>query len=488
MKCSVEVGDVFSVKVECVVVGFFEDERKSLDGLDKSLSGKIGRLFQRREFSGELGQSRLVCSEGLLPAENVLLVGLGKRKDCSFERLRRASACSVRVLRGLGVKNVATVIHQHLVGSAQAVVEGALLANYQFVKYKTQNVDKLRFVESFVLLVSSNKKDVEFGVREGVVLAQAQCWVRDVVNAPACDVTPVVLAKMAKGLSSSVKVSVFDRKKLGELGMGGVLAVSAGSVQEPQFVVAEYKNSVQAPVVLVGKGVTFDSGGLSLKPAKYMEDMKSDMAGAAVVLSVVKAVAELKLPVHVIAIAPLVENMPSGMAYRPGDVVQSMSKKTIEVLNTDAEGRVILADALFFAESKKPQAIIDVATLTGACVVALGKVAAGMVGTSQVVIDRLKNAGDVVGERLWQLPLYDEYSDMIKSDVADVKNIGSSDGEAGALTAAAFLKVFVDKTPWVHLDIAGPAWSTEDKLYTPKGGTGFGVRLLVELLRGWKQL
>lgn len=486
MKCFVEEKDAFSIKTECVIVGFFEDERNGLDGLDKRLEGRIERLFRRKEFFGEFGQVRLVNSEGLLPAENVLLVGLGKKSEGSFEKLRKASAASVRALRSLGVKNAATTLHSHLKNSAQAVVEGAVLANYQFVKYKTLNVEKLRFLEGLVLLAPSDKKAVEAGVHEGVVLAQAQCWVRDLVNAPGCELTPLAFAKAAKAIPSPVKVTVFDRKKLEELGMGGILAVSAGSVQEPQLVVVEYKNSSQAPIALVGKGVTFDSGGLSLKPAKYMEEMKSDMAGAAVVLGVVKAASELKLPVHVVAIAPLVENMPSGGAYRPGDVVKTFSGKTVEVLNTDAEGRVVLADALRFAEIKKPQAIIDLATLTGACVVALGKVAAGVIGTSQHVVDRLRRAGDEVGERLWQLPLYDEYSDMIKSEVADVKNIGSPDGEAGALTAAAFLKAFVEKTPWAHVDIAGPAWSSEEKLYTSKGGTGFGVRALVQMLREWR--
>ncbi|MBI4017058.1 MAG: leucyl aminopeptidase [Candidatus Aenigmarchaeota archaeon] len=493
MNVKVEESDIFTYEGECIVLGCFETDRKHLAVLDKKFDGRISSLFKRKEFTGELFQLWLLNTLRKIPAENILLVGLGKKEEFDAEKLRKASGHAAKFLREAGVKVFATVLHHSEVTGAsvrflaQTVTEGAVLANYKFVEYKTVDRDKIRFVDSVVLLASKNKKDVESGVNEAVVVSKAQCWVRDLVNSPPSILTPENLVAAAHLLPKSVKVTVFDKKRIKELGMGGILAVNAGSSLDPKFIVAEYKNSSDAPIALVGKGVTFDSGGLSLKPAQYMEDMKMDMAGAGVVLGVLKAIAELKLPVHVIGFAPLTENMPSGLSYKPGDIVTTFSKKTIEVLNTDAEGRVILADALAFAETKNPQAIIDLATLTGACIVALGTAAAGLTGNNHSLMDKVARAGDAVFERCWHLPLFDEYKEMVKSDVADLRNLGRPDKEAGALTAAAFLSAFVEKTPWAHIDIAGPAWSQEDKFYWSKGGTGFGVRLLVELLKSWKK-
>ena len=493
MECKIVESEVFTYKGECIVLGCFENDKASLSDLDKKLDGRISSLFERKEFTGELFQIWLLNTLKKISAENILLVGLGKKEEFDAEKLRKASGHSTKYLREAGIKIFATVLHHTEVKDAgvkflaQIVTEGAMLANYKFVEYKTVDRDKIRFVDSVVLLASKNKKDVESGVNEAVVVSKAQCWVRDLVNMPPSVLTPDKLAAAARALPKSVKVSVFDKKKIKELGMGGILAVNAGAIHEPKFIVAEYKNSTGAPIALVGKGITFDSGGLSLKPAQYMEDMKMDMAGAAVVLGVLKAIAELKLPVHVIGFAAVTENLPSGAAYKPGDIITAFNKKTIEVLNTDAEGRIILADALSFAETRKPQAIIDLATLTGACIVALGTAAAGLTGSNQHLIDRIAVAGDAVFERCWKLPLYDEYKEMVKSDIADVRNLGRPDKEAGALTAAAFLSSFVEKTPWAHIDIAGPAWSQDDKFYLSKGGTGFGVRLLVELLKEWKR-
>ncbi|MBI4147846.1 leucyl aminopeptidase [Candidatus Woesearchaeota archaeon] len=491
MECKIVEQDVLSYKGECVVVGCFENDRKILAELDRKLDGRISSLFGRKEFVGELFQLWMISTMKKLPAEHVLLVGLGKQGECDPEKLRRASGHATRYLREAGVKRFGAALHVaqgDAQARVQAVVEGAILANYRYVTYRTVEKEKIRFVDGVDILAVREKKEAEQGVREGQVLAACQCWVRDLVNTPPSVLVPEKLADAARALPKSVKVSVFDKKKIEQLGMGGLLAVNAGSTHEPRFIVVEYKNSSAPPIALVGKGITFDSGGLSLKTADQMEDMKMDMAGAAVVLGTIKAVADLQLPVHVMGFAPVTENMPSSLSYKPGDIVVTMSKKTIEVLNTDAEGRVVLADGLAYAERQKPQAIIDLATLTGACIVALGTVAAGVTGTSQEVIGRIQNAGNRTGERCWPLPLFDEYKEMVKSEIADVRNLGHPHREAGALTAAAFLSAFVEKTPWAHIDIAGPAWSDADKFYWSKGGTGFGVRLLVDVLKSWKKI
>ncbi len=491
MQCKVIASDVLNYKGECVVIGCFENDKKSLAALDKKIDGRLSSLFERKEFTGELFQLWLLGTHNKISAENLFLVGLGKQKEFDAEKLRKASGHATKFLREAGIKKFALALHHYEIKNvsraerAKVVTEGAVLANYKYVEYRTVDRDKIRFVEAVDILGS---KELDSAVKEGMIVSAAQCWVRDLVNTPPSVLTPDKLAAAAHTLPKSVKVSVFDRKKIEELGMGGLLAVNSGSKLEPKFIVAEYKNSSDAPIALIGKGITFDSGGLSIKTAQQMEDMKMDMAGATVVLGTLRTVSELQLPVHVIGFAPVTENLPSGSAYKPGDIITTFSKKTVEVINTDAEGRIILADALAYAETKKPQAIIDLATLTGACIIALGNAAAGLTGSNQLLIDRLKLAGENTFERCWHLPLFDEYKEMVKSEVADVKNIGSAKGYAGALTAAAFLSTFVEKTPWAHIDIAGTAWAEEEKFYWSKGGTGFGVRLLVELLKNWKRI
>ncbi len=492
MKCTIQEQDVFTSKADCVIVGCFEHDFKALAALDKKINGSIKRFFDRKEFVGELFQHRLVQTCTHIPAEYILLIGLGKQIDFTAEKLRKASALATRILRTARISHAATTLHTLLLKElsaaqrTQVVAEGTVLANYQYTAYKTIDVNKIFFVETLDFLTTHNKKEAQEGLRNATILAHAQCWVRDLVNTPPSAKIPEHFAKLAQTLPKTVKITILDKKQIKELGMGGLLAVNAGSTNEPRFIIAEYKNNNSPPIALVGKGITFDSGGISIKPAANMDEMKMDMAGAATVLGTLKAVAELQLPVHVIGLTPITENLPSGSAYKPGDIVTTFNKKTIEILNTDAEGRVILADALAYAETKKPQAIIDLATLTGACIVALGTAAAGLVGTNDDLIKKLQHASTTTHERIWHLPLYEEYKELVKSDVADVKNLGHPKGDAGALTAAAFLNTFVTKTPWAHLDIAGPAWSSEEKFYWTKGGTGFGVRLLVELLRNWK--
>jgi len=310
--------------------------------------------------------------------------------------------------------------------------------------------------------------------------------VRDMISAPSNEMTPSIMAQKAQEVAKrkNVTCTVLDRKKMQELGMNALLAVASGSQEEPKFIILEYSGGRKkdAPVVLVGKGLTFDSGGISLKPSDKMEEMKTDMSGGAAVIAALRAAADLKLPLNIVGLVPATENLPDGRAYKPGDILRSYSGKTIEVLNTDAEGRLVLADTLAYSARFRPAAVVDVATLTGACVIALGEEVIGMLGTDEELKREIRNAGEKTGERVWELPLWENYHEQIKSDIADYKNTGGR--PAGTITAAAFLSKFVGDFPWVHLDIAGPAWTTKDKAYIPKGASGIPVRLLVEFLRG----
>jgi leucyl aminopeptidase len=331
---------------------------------------------------------------------------------------------------------------------------------------------------------------VEEGARVGQIVAEAACLVRDLGNQPGNVATPTMLAQTAQRIAQQhgLRCQVLDRVQIEELGMGAFMSVARGSQEPPKFIILEHNADHEdlQTLVLVGKGITFDSGGISIKPGEKMEMMKFDMSGGAAVLGTLQAVAQLDLPLHVVGLVPATENLPSGTATKPGDIVRALSGKTIEVINTDAEGRMILADALAYAQRYQPAAVIDLATLTGACVVALGHHAIGLMGNNLELIARLKEAGQASGERVWELPLWEEYHEQLKSDVADMKNVGGR--PAGAITAAALLSKFAEGYPWAHLDIAGTAYTDEEKSYIPKGGTGVGVRLLVELLRNWAPL
>jgi leucyl aminopeptidase len=338
--------------------------------------------------------------------------------------------------------------------------------------------------------VAAGADALSAGVAVGRAVAGGVALARDLANGPGNDITPTALgeAAIALGERHGFAVTVLDKAQLTEQGFYGILAVGQGSAQEPRFIVMEHGSAAEgAPTIcLVGKGITFDTGGISIKPADSMDNMKMDMGGAAAVFGAMQAVGELKLPLHVVGIVCSAENMPSSTAYRPGDIIKTLSGKTIEVLNTDAEGRIVLADGLFYAQRYSPAAVVDLATLTGAIMVALGPHAIGMMGTSQDLADRLSAAGEAAAERVWQLPLWDEYRDMMKSDIADLKNTGGRYG--GAITAGGFLAAFVGDYPWAHLDIAGTAWvERATRPYYSKGATGIGVRLLVQLLRGYVQ-
>ena len=463
--------------------------------LDEAAGGAIANALEKRDLRGAKDEVFLLYGPRGGP-ERLLFCGMGKRADIVLERFRRAAGAGARRARALRAGAVAvwfpapwlegTSLDAERV--AQALVEGAVLGAWRFDELKTvfEDGERLPEIERVTLLGSDGTalKPLRSGAHAGWILAESQNRARNWVNRPGNVITPAALAEEAKAVAKEhrLKATILDRGGIEKEGLGALLAVARGSEEEPRLIVLEYSGGKGAPLALVGKGVTFDSGGLSLKPAENMETMKYDMAGAAAVLGAVDAIARLGLAVNVVAVVPATENLPSGRATKPGDVIHSYAGKTIEVLNTDAEGRLILADALAYAASKyEPAAIVDAATLTGACVVALGHHAIGLLTPDDALAGELAEAGLRSGERVWRLPLWDEYREALDSEVADLKNVGGR--PAGAITAGSFLREFAGAAPWAHLDIAGTAWSDSDRPYQPKAATGVGVRLLTEWVR-----
>ncbi len=487
-------GTLSGERCEAVLVPVFESNawrRGEMRSIDDRLNGAVGEMFASKEFSGKENESAVIHAAGRFPAKRVVLIGLGKPKGFDLDRVRRAYGAGSRRIRDLGVKRFSAALPQGATGKisrreiAEAAAEGALLGTYQFTAHKTET-DEIKTLAKMTLIASDARSlsEIERGMARGRIIAEATNFARDLANHPSNTVTPTRLAEAAReiGKNGKVKVKVLDRAEMERLKMGALLGVSRGSEEPAKFIILEYFRGKKgsAPVALVGKSITFDTGGISLKPGENMEQMKYDMSGGAAVLGTIKAISAMGLPVNVVGILPATENMPSGTAIKPGDVLRSMSGKTIEVINTDAEGRLILADGLHYATQYKPAAIIDLATLTGACVVALGNHAIGMLGNRDSLKRKIEKAGRASGERVWELPLWEEYYEQIKSDVADVRNIGGR--PAGMITAAAFLSKFVGDVPWAHLDIAGTAWSEKDRPIHPKGCTGVGVRLLCRFL------
>ncbi len=468
---------------EVLILPFCEEEGAGLyKEIDAPLNGLISKVISSGEFKGKPGQISLVHTAGMIKPDRILLSGLGKKKGLNAERVRQAGGKAVSYLCGLGFRDISlslrhfTSLHQ----SPLPFVEGGLLTVYKFRKYRQDQEDAVR-LESFSL-IGKPRKSLFNAVSRQVATVSAVNFARDLVNTPANDMTPTALAKAARGIArGKVSVKVLERKDVEKAGMGAYLSVAQGSAEPPKFIILKYHGGKRAPVALVGKSITFDSGGISIKPGEGMEKMKYDMAGGAVVLAVIKGAAEMRLPVNLLGVLPATENLPSGSASKPGDIVRSITGKTVEIISTDAEGRLVLADAIGYVKKFKPRFIIDVATLTGACSVALGNEAIAMMGNNRGLMERLKAAGEEVYERVWQMPLYDEYLDYIKSDVADIKNSG---GKTGSLvTSGYFLREFAGDTPWVHLDIAGTAWTEKDRPYIGKGPTGVGVRLLLNFLK-----
>jgi leucyl aminopeptidase len=501
MKLSSTKSTLRQVKSDAVIF-FISEETKSiakqLEPFPKQLKNLAEKISSLENFKGKNDEVCKVFTNNAITSPQLLLVGIGKKEKFSIELLRRATATALNKAKGIKAKKVAydfssasKLLSQNSIEEiTQGIVEGSMLSQYKFDKYFSEKKDKEKIAEAIVFDSSDETvKKIKNGISVAKIICEGTILARDLENAPSNEIYPESLADVAKKSAEQFgfECEVWEKSKIEEEKFCGLLAVSSGSMKEPRFIILRYngtQNSEVQPIVFVGKGVTFDSGGISIKPSANMAEMKMDMSGAAAVIGAVQTIARLKFPVNVIGLIPATENMPSGTAVKPGDIVTHRGGKTSEVDNTDAEGRLILADALAFAETLKPQCVIDLATLTGACVVALGHFATGMFGNDDEVMNKLKLAGEKTYERVWQLPLYDEYEKLIKSDVADVKNVGGRWG--GAITAAWFLKKFIGDYKWIHLDIAGPAILEDNQPYAPKGGSGVGVRLLVEFVKNSK--
>ncbi len=493
MNIRVERGDIAQYRAGAIVVNLFEGITSPGGGtgaVDRALDGAISQVIADGECRGKDGELTLIHTLGKIPASRVLVAGLGKADKFSLDKIRDLSAAAARLLRRVRCETISSITHGAGIAGlepeacAQAIAEGTLLGLYQFRQHKKPPEDETEVKE--LVLVEFDEARLEAlrrGVQLGVVLAEAANFARDLANEPSNVLTPTELAQRAQGRAQAagLECEVYDRPWMEQQGMGALLGVAQGSAQPPKFIVLRYKGGGAQHLALVGKGITFDTGGISIKPAQGMEEMKGDMSGGAAVIAALGAVARLKPQIDVTAIVPATENMPGGSAIKPGDVLRAMTGTTIEVINTDAEGRLILADGLGYArqQSPTPTAIVDVATLTGAISIALGNVAMGAMTNSETLYARVQRASEASGEKVWQLPMYDEYKEQIKSDVADIKNTGGRG--AGSITAAFFLKEFVDETPWVHLDMAGVDFYEKEKGVIVKGASGIPVRTLVHL-------
>jgi leucyl aminopeptidase len=482
MKTSIERQPHNQVDVQALVVPVFEGERQ--EGFASA------ELFDTGEISGKPLELTLVHHPTGIAAKRVLLAGAGKREKFDSSELRKLSGAAIRYLKPKSVKTVALALEPGWVNEeyVSAAIEGAILADYEPDRYKTANDKKT--IELFSLVVEADAAGLGMAVDRGRIIAEAQNFTRELVNEPGNRLTPRNVAEAARQMASEYHLDceVLEKSQMEQLGMGALLGVAQGSAEPPALIVVRYRpatpGSNGAHLGLVGKGVTFDTGGISIKPADGMEKMKYDMAGGASMLGAMRALAQLKPAIPVTAFIPCVENMPGSRAQRPGDIVTAMSGKTIEVINTDAEGRLILADALAYARKQGCTHLVDAATLTGAIVVALGHLNVGLFANDDSLRDRLLSAARMEGERLWPMPLEDDYKDYLKSAFADLPNVGGRWG--GAITAAMFLKEFAEDTPWAHLDIAGTAWLDDGKPFLAKGPSGVPVRTLVRLAMEWK--
>jgi len=492
-------GNIAEQATDCIVVNLFEGVTEPGGGtnaVDQALDGAIGRLIASGDFAGKAGDTNLFYTDGKLPAPRVLVVGLGEIAKFDLQAARKAAAAAFKALAKLkSVKKFSTIVHG--AGAAglepeacgQALAEGTLLAAYQAPNYKREAPERGPQELTVVEFDAEKLPRFNAGVRRGEAIAHGVITARDLSNEPPNLLFPKEMAQRAKVLSarSGLNYTVLGEDEMHELKMNIMLAVSRGSAHEAQLIILEHApggTAHQAPLVLVGKGITFDTGGISIKPSERMEEMKHDMSGAADVIGAMDALARLGVKRRVIGVAACVENMPDGNAFRPGDILVGMTGKSTEILSTDAEGRLILADTLGYVARFQPKAVVDLATLTGAIGIALGSQAAGLFSNDDNLQAALLDASRTSGERLWPMPMWAEYMEPIKSDMAEVKNSGGRAG--GVSTSAKFIEHFTEGYPWAHLDIANVAWATTEKdALTPKGATGFGVRLLVELAESY---
>jgi len=491
LEVKIITGDITDIEADAIVVNLFEGVDRpggATGAVDKALDMAITTLIKQGEIKGKLNEISIIHSLGKIQARIVAVAGLGKQSDFTLDKIRISAAEFCRSLRKLNCRRIATIVHGAGVGgvapeaAAQALTEGSLLGLYRFRKYMTKESEGQEVVELLIVERDADKlADLQNGCRTGKIVAEATNMARNWINEPSNYMTPSDMAKVAQesARAHGLELTILDREQMEKEGMGSLLGVASGSCQPPKLIVLSYRGDKKSSKTFgfIGKGITFDSGGISIKPSENMSEMKGDMAGAAAAMAAVSAIAQLKPKVNVTAIIPATENLPGGKALKPGDILKAINGKTIEVVNTDAEGRLILADALGYAVKKGISPLIDIATLTGACHIALGDVCSGIFGNSQELIDKVVKAGAEAGERLWQMPMYEEYKEQNKSDIADIKNSGGRYG--GAITAAQFLAEFVGEMPWVHIDIAGTSMTEKESGYLVKGATGVYVRTLV---------
>lgn len=499
MEINVVQGAIQNSQADTIVVNLFAGVTQpggATGALDQALDGAVSDLIAGGDFRGKQGDVAVLYPRREQFARRVLIVGLGQREKFDLEGARQAAAAALKKARALKTKSLATIVHGAGIGgldttaAAQAVVEASLLAHYRYDDLKKKDEDR-HDVASLTIMEFDQKKieAVKAGATLGQAVAAGVALARDLTNMPPNVATPTKMADVAADIAAAhgMALTVGDREWAAEHKMGAFLAVAKGAGEPPKFIVLEHnagRDDLET-IVLVGKGITFDTGGISIKPTERMGDMKADMAGAAAVLGAMKTVGLLDLPLRVVAITPCTENMPDANAYRPADVITAGNDKTIEIISTDAEGRLVLADALVYAGRYQPAAVVNLATLTGACIVALGRnMAAGLFSNDNALRDRLVAAAELTHERVWPMPLWEDYREAIKSDVADIKNSGGRWG--GLASSAIFLEEFVDY-PWAHLDIAGMPLMEKEKGYYPVGGTGYGARLLVQFLREWEE-
>ncbi|HEX8559699.1 MAG TPA: leucyl aminopeptidase [Pyrinomonadaceae bacterium] len=499
MEIQTSAGGFAGLDVQALAVAVFKDERADegfLRELDEASGGLVRSVLESEELKGKEGETaylHLPAGASGPKAKRLLLVGVGDRADYRAAQVSQFAGAAVRQLRSRNVKSVGLVPRLDAgdpARAAAAAVEGAVIGLFEPDKYRTIEKEE-RAVERLVVVADAGADGAALGrgAERGRVVGESVNFARDLANEPGAYMTPTIMAERAQEIANEfgLEIDVLDQARMEQEGMGALLSVARGSDQPPKMMVLTYmpegKQSVadgEDYLALVGKGITFDSGGISIKPSENMELMKYDMTGGAIVLGVMRAVAQLKPPIPVLGVVPSSENMPSGKATKPGDVVRAMAGKTIEVINTDAEGRLILADAISYARKLGATRVIDLATLTGAVSIALGDVNTGILGTDQELINGVIESGREVGEKFWQLPLDKEYTKQIKSDIADIKNVGGR--KAGTITAAAFIKEFADGISWAHLDIAGTAWGDEAKPFRSKGPTGIAVRTLLNFI------
>ncbi|PKB79021.1 MAG: leucyl aminopeptidase [SAR202 cluster bacterium Io17-Chloro-G9] len=498
MEIKVSVGNVTQIETPALVVNLFQGVTQpggATGAVDQALDGAISDLIHDGEIKGRLGEMTLIHTMGKIPASRVVVTGLGKADDFDVQEVRQISGDVVRFLRQRNVTKASVIAHGAGIGgmdpasSGQAIAEGTLLGLYRFGNYRSDDEPgderPVDFEELTIVEMDPEKvRSIESGVAIGTVMAEASSQARNLVNEPANTMTPTQMAETARRIAESegLGFSVLEESDMRELGMGALLGVAQGSDQPAKLIVMKYQGDPANPgnnLGLIGKGITFDTGGISLKQPGGMEAMKGDMAGGASVIAAMQIIGRLKPKINVTGMIPATENMPGGTAQRPGDVVKAMNGKTIEVINTDAEGRLVLADALCYAREQGIDRLVDVATLTGAIVTTLGKACTGVMGNNQDLVDQVIGAGKASGEKFWQLPMFEEYKDLIKSDVADMKNSGGR--QAGSISAACLLAEFVGDAAWVHLDIAGTSTAESAKGHVVKGATGVPTRTLAQL-------